>query len=64
MEKIINQRIQSMKTALASNKIEGAIDQTRSLALLERAKAPISNEVFRQRELSRIYQEYGLTYVK
>lgn len=63
-EQMISRRIKLMKTQFASNKIEGAVDENAFQAMLERARQPISNEEFAFREISRIYAQYGLTYVK
>lgn len=63
-EQMISLRIKSMKTQFASNKIEGEVDESGFQAMLERARQPISNEEFAFREISRIYAQYGLTYVK
>ncbi|MCK3654585.1 hypothetical protein A4G19_02010 [Pasteurellaceae bacterium Macca] len=65
MKNIIEKRIQAMKTAHASNKIEGIdIGDEAFNAMLERAKAPISNQEFAFQEISRVYAEHGLVYVK
>lgn len=64
MEEIIKNRIEAIKTAYASNRIEGAVDEVEHLAMLERAKEPISEEEFVDKEISRIYARYGIEYVK
>nr|WP_323145176.1 hypothetical protein [Actinobacillus pleuropneumoniae]WPT09228.1 Hypothetical protein [Actinobacillus pleuropneumoniae] len=64
MDKIIEKRIQAIKTAHASNRIECTVNEEEHLAMLERAKEPISNEEFAEREVKRIYAKYGVEYVK
>lgn len=64
IEQIIQNRVNAMKTQFASNRIEGEVDEIAFLSMLERAKKPISNEEFTFNEISRIYAQYGLTYVK
>nr|WP_227991063.1 hypothetical protein [Mannheimia varigena] len=64
MDKIIEKRIQAIKTAHASNRIECTVTEEEHLAMLERAKEPISNEEFAEREVKRIYAKYGVEYVK
>lgn len=64
MDKIIEKRIKALKEIHASNRIEGAVDEEYHLAMLERAKEPISNEEFSEREVRRVYAEYGVEYVK
>lgn len=64
IEQIIQNRVSAMKTQFASNRIEGEVDEIAFLSMLERAKEPISNEEFTFNEISRIYAQYGLTYVK
>lgn len=64
IEQIIQNRMSAMKTQFASNRIEGEVDEIAFLSMLERAKEPISNEEFAFNEISRIYAQYGLTYVK
>lgn len=64
IEQMIQNRVSAMKTQFASNRIEGEVDEIAFLSMLERAKEPISNEEFTFNEISRIYAQYGLTYVK
>lgn len=64
MDEIIKNRIKAIKEIHASNRIEGAVDEEEHLAILERAKEPISNEEFVEKELTRFYSEYGIEYVK
>ena len=64
IDEIIKNRIQAIKTAHASNRLEGAVDEEYHLAMLERAKEPISNEEFAEREVRRIYAKYGVKYSK
>lgn len=64
IEQMIQNRVNAMKTQFASNRIEGEVDEIAFLSMLERAKEPISNEEFTFNEISRIYAQYGLTYVK
>lgn len=64
MDEIIKKRIKALKEIHASNRIEGAVDEEYYLAMLERAKEPISNEEFSEREVRRVYAEYGVEYVK
>lgn len=64
MDKIIEKRIKAIKEIHASNRIEGVVDEAEHLAILERAKEPISNEEFVEKELIRIYARYGIEYVK
>lgn len=60
IDKIIEKRIQAIKTAHASNRIECTVNEEEHLAMLERAKEPISNEEFAEREVRRIYANMGL----
>ena len=62
MDKIIEKRIKAIKEIHASNRIEGVVDEEEHLAILERAKEPISNEEFAEREVRRVYAEYGVEY--
>lgn len=64
MDKIIEKRIKAIKEIHASNRIEGIVDEEEHLAILERAKEPISNEEFVEKELVRFYAKYGVEYVK
>ncbi len=65
MENVIRERIKAMISAHASNKIERMdIGDEAFNEMIERAKAPISNEEFAFQEISRIYAEHGLVYVK
>lgn len=63
IEQIIQQRIDAMETQYVSNRIEGEVDEKEFLAMLDRAKAPITNEEFAVQEVSRIYARYGIEYV-
>lgn len=63
IDTIIKNRIKAIKEIHASNRIEGAVDEEYYLAMLERAKAPISNKEFAEREVRRVYAEYGVKYV-
>lgn len=64
IEAVINNRIKAIKTAHASNRIEGVVDEEEHIAMLERAKEPISDEEFTYREMSRIYARYGVAWNK
>lgn len=62
IDKIIEKRIKALKEIHASNRIEGVVDEEEHLAILERAKEPISNEEFVEKELVRFYAKYGVEY--
>lgn len=64
MNEIIKNRIKAIKEIHTSNRIEGSVDEEHHLALLERAKEPISNDEFIEIELTRFYAEYGIEYGK
>lgn len=64
MEEIIKNRIRAIKIAHASNRIECTVDEEYHLEMLERAKEPISDEEFAEREVRRVYAKYGVEYVK
>lgn len=65
IELTIKNRLDGLKAAHASNKIENVdMGEVEFNAMLERAKEPISDEEFAFKEVSRVYSEYGLTYVK
>lgn len=64
IDKIIEKRIKALKEIHASNRIEGIVDEEEHLAILERAKEPINNEEFVEKELVRFYAKYGVEYVK
>ena len=64
IEIIIEKRIKAIKEMHASNRIECVVDENAHLAMLERAKEPISNEEFAEREVKRVYERYGAVYVK
>lgn len=64
IDKIIEKRIRAIKEIHASNRIEGIVDEEEHLAILERAKEPISNKEFVEKELVRFYAKYGVEYVK
>nr|WP_222874572.1 hypothetical protein [Histophilus somni] len=54
-----------MISAHASNKIENVdMGDEEFASMLERAKSPISDEEFAFQEISRVYSECGLSYVK
>ncbi len=55
MDEIIKKRIKALKEIHASNRIECTVNEEEHLAMLERAKEPISNEEFAEREVRRIY---------
>ncbi|HDX1111706.1 TPA: hypothetical protein RNX49_002269 [Pasteurella multocida] len=62
IDTIIKKRIKAIKEIHASNRIEGIVDEEEHLAILERAKEPISNEEFVEKELVRFYAKYGVEY--
>lgn len=65
IQQVIDQRIQAIKFAHASNKIEKVdMGDVEFSAMLKRAEEPISDEEFSFKEISRVYAEYGLVYVK
>lgn len=63
IETIIKNRLAGLKTAHASNKIENVdMSEAEFNAMLERAKEPISDEEFAEREIKRVYAEYGIEF--
>lgn len=63
-QEMIERRVEAIKQQFYSNRIEGAVDEKEIYAMLERAKEPISDEEFVEKELVRFYARYGLKYVK
>ncbi|KGQ44629.1 hypothetical protein JP28_03955 [Gallibacterium anatis] len=63
-EEYIKKRIEALHFGYANNKAEGIeMDINEFNLMIERAKQPISNEEFTDKELDRIFKKYGLSNV-